>query len=147
MICTQSYRFRSASGNPSRRCRGGHLGFRKDTGDRLKAVLTAEPVFVLAHCLRGYFMMLFGQRAMVSRAQRSLEAARSYQRSASPLKGSCNNSISAFRSRTRPTETSAIPRDQQRGGSAHRNLAASPGFSLQSKRIGPARMEQAHEQH
>ena len=52
-----------------------YLGFRKDTGDRLKAVLTAEPDFVLAHCLRGYFMMLFGQRAMVSRAQRSLEAA------------------------------------------------------------------------
>ena len=30
----------------------------------------------MAHCLRGYFMMLFGQRAMVPRAQRSLEAAR-----------------------------------------------------------------------
>jgi tetratricopeptide (TPR) repeat protein len=52
-----------------------YLGFRKDTGDRLKAALTVEPDFVLAHCLRGYFMMLFGQRAMVSRAQRSLEAA------------------------------------------------------------------------
>jgi len=52
-----------------------YLGFRKDTGDRLKAVLTAEPDLVLAHCLRGYFMMLFGQRAMVPRAQRSLGAA------------------------------------------------------------------------
>jgi tetratricopeptide (TPR) repeat protein len=52
-----------------------YLGFRKDTGERLKAALTSEPDFVLAHCLRGYFMMLFGQRAMVSRAQRSLEAA------------------------------------------------------------------------
>ena len=52
-----------------------YLGFRKDTGDRLKAVLTAEPDFVLAHCLRGYLMMLFGQRAMVPRAQRSLGAA------------------------------------------------------------------------
>jgi hypothetical protein len=57
-----------------------YLGFRKDTGDRLKAVLTAEPDFVLAHCLRGYFMMLFGQRAMVSRAQRSLEAAQATAR-------------------------------------------------------------------
>jgi hypothetical protein len=46
-----------------------YLGFRKDTGDRLKAALTAEPDFVLSHCLRGYFMMLFGQRAMVSRAR------------------------------------------------------------------------------
>ena len=57
-----------------------YLGFRKDTGDRLKAVLTAEPDFVLAHCLRGYFMMLFGQRAMVSRAQRSLKAAQATAR-------------------------------------------------------------------
>jgi tetratricopeptide (TPR) repeat protein len=57
-----------------------YLGFRKDTGDRLKAALTAEPDFVLAHCLRGYFMMLFGQRAMVSRAQRSLDAAQASAR-------------------------------------------------------------------
>ena len=48
-----------------------YLGFRKDTGDQLKAALTAEPDCALAHCLRGYFMMLFGRRAMVSRAQRS----------------------------------------------------------------------------
>ena len=60
-----------------------YLGFRKDTGDCLKAVLTAEPDFVLAHCLRGYFMMLFGQRAMVSRAQRSLEAAQATARTTS----------------------------------------------------------------
>ncbi len=53
-----------------------YLGFRKDIGDRLKAVFAADPDLVLAHCLRGYFMMLFGQRAMVPRAQRSLEAAR-----------------------------------------------------------------------
>jgi hypothetical protein len=53
-----------------------YLGFRKDIGDRLKAVFAAEPDLVLAHCLRGYFMMLFGQRAMIPRAERSLEAAR-----------------------------------------------------------------------
>jgi tetratricopeptide (TPR) repeat protein len=52
-----------------------YLGFRKDTGDRLKAVFAADPDLVLAHCLRGYFMMLFGQRVMVPRAQRSLDAA------------------------------------------------------------------------
>jgi hypothetical protein len=45
------------------------------TGARDKSALTAELDFVLGHCLRGYFMMLFGQRAMVSCAQRSLEAA------------------------------------------------------------------------
>jgi hypothetical protein len=60
-----------------------YLGFRSDTGDRLKAALTAEPDFLLAHCLCGYFMMLFGQRAMVSRAQRSLEAAQATARNRS----------------------------------------------------------------
>ena len=57
-----------------------YLGFRKDTGDRLKAALAAEPDCALAHCLRGYFMMLFGQRAMVPRAQRSLETAQAAAR-------------------------------------------------------------------
>jgi tetratricopeptide (TPR) repeat protein len=53
-----------------------YLGFRKDTGDRLKETLAAEPDLMMAHCLRGYFMMLFGQRAMVARAERSLQEAR-----------------------------------------------------------------------
>jgi tetratricopeptide (TPR) repeat protein len=53
-----------------------YLGFRKDTGDRLKETLAADPDLMMAHCLRGYFMMLFGQRAMVPRAERSLEEAR-----------------------------------------------------------------------
>src|ERR1700730_2879922 len=57
-----------------------YLGFRKDTGDRLRATLTAEPDCALAHCLRGYFMMLFGQRVMVSCAQRSLETAQATAR-------------------------------------------------------------------
>ena len=52
-----------------------YLGFRGDTGDRLTAALAADPDCAMAHCLRGYFMMLFGQRAMVPRARRSLEAA------------------------------------------------------------------------
>ncbi|HVC57423.1 MAG TPA: hypothetical protein VND95_15820, partial [Stellaceae bacterium] len=42
-----------------------YLGFRKDTGERLKAVFAADPDLAMAHCLRGCFMMLFGQRAMV----------------------------------------------------------------------------------
>ena len=52
-----------------------YLGFRNDTGDRLKAALAADPDCAMAHCLRGCFMMLFGRRAMVPRARRSLEAA------------------------------------------------------------------------
>jgi hypothetical protein len=42
-----------------------YLGFRKDTGDRLKTVFAADPDF----------MMLFGRRAMVPRARRSQESA------------------------------------------------------------------------
>jgi hypothetical protein len=59
----------------------GYLAFRKDTGDRLKATLVAEPNSVRGQCLRGYLMMLFGQRAMVSRAQRPLDAAQAAARS------------------------------------------------------------------
>lgn len=52
-----------------------YLGFRSDTGDRLKETLAADPAMPLAHCLRGCFMLLFGQRAFVGRAVKSLEAA------------------------------------------------------------------------
>jgi tetratricopeptide (TPR) repeat protein len=54
----------------------GYLGFRADTGDRLRNALAADPVLVMGHCLRGYFIMLFSQRAMVPRAVRSLASAR-----------------------------------------------------------------------
>ena len=52
-----------------------YLGFRADTGDRLKAAYAADPDLPLAHVLRGCFMLLFGRRAMVPRAQAALDAA------------------------------------------------------------------------
>jgi tetratricopeptide (TPR) repeat protein len=52
-----------------------YLGFRADTGDRLKEALAADPDLLMAHVLRGYFMLLFGRRAMVPRAQASLATA------------------------------------------------------------------------
>ncbi|HVH77072.1 MAG TPA: tetratricopeptide repeat protein [Stellaceae bacterium] len=52
-----------------------YLGFRADTGDRLKAAVAADPDLPLAHVLRGCFMLLFGRRAMVPRAQAALDAA------------------------------------------------------------------------
>src|SRR3954447_18214322 len=58
-----------------------YLGFRGDTGDRLTAALAADPDCAMAHCLRVFFMMLFGRRAMVPRARRSLEAATQAARS------------------------------------------------------------------
>ncbi len=64
---------------------GAYLGLRADTGDHLKATLDADPGFVLAHVLRGYFMLLFASRRLLGRAQSSLEAAR-----AAAGEGGCN---------------------------------------------------------
>ena len=62
-----------------------YLGLRADTGDRLKATLEADPGFVMAHVLRGYFMLLFASRRLLGRAASSLEAAR-----AAAAEGGCN---------------------------------------------------------
>ena len=55
---------------------GAYLGLRMDTGDRLKETLEADPSFVMANVLRGYFMLLFASRKLLRRALSSLEAAR-----------------------------------------------------------------------
>ena len=47
----------------------------KDTGDRLKAALAGDPKLVMAHILRGYFMLLFVKRELLPRAQQAVEAA------------------------------------------------------------------------
>ena len=53
-----------------------YLRFGKDTGDRLKDTLAADPEMVLAHCMKGYFFMLFCVPALTGKARRSLETAR-----------------------------------------------------------------------
>ena len=55
---------------------GAYLSLRIDTGDHLKATLEADPSFVMANVLRGYFMLLFASRKLLGRALSSLEAAR-----------------------------------------------------------------------
>src|SRR5712692_8930425 len=52
-----------------------YCGLRSDTGDRLKEALAADPDLVMAHILKGYFMMLFGKRDFVARAEKALAAA------------------------------------------------------------------------
>ena len=64
---------------------GAYLGLRMDTGDHLKATLEADPSFVMAHVLRGYFMLLFASRKLIGRALSSLETAREAVR-----EGGCN---------------------------------------------------------
>ena len=55
---------------------------RRDTRDRLAAVLAADPTCVLAHCLDGYFHMLASRRDGMSRARQALARA---QRVGQPL--------------------------------------------------------------
>ena len=53
-----------------------YLRFGTETGDRLKETLAEDPEMVLAHCVKGYFFMLFCVPALVTKAGRSLDAAR-----------------------------------------------------------------------
>src|SRR5258708_29882498 len=52
-----------------------YCGMRLDTGDQLKRALAADPNFLFAHTLKGYFMMLFAKRDFVGRAAQALAAA------------------------------------------------------------------------
>ena len=53
-----------------------YCGLRRDTGDCLKRALVADPRLVLAHILKGYFMLLFATRETVPRAAAAARAAR-----------------------------------------------------------------------
>ena len=54
-----------------------YLRFSKNVGKYAKTLLTAEPDMPLGNCLMGYFFQLMGTRALTSRAERCLAAARS----------------------------------------------------------------------
>ena len=54
----------------------GYVRFTRDVGDRLKGALTADPDMPFAHVTKGYFMKLFGTRAMALRAARALGTAK-----------------------------------------------------------------------
>ena len=53
-----------------------YLRFGLDTGDCLKRTLTEDPEMALAHCVKGYFFMLFCVPALAVKARTSLEAGR-----------------------------------------------------------------------
>jgi tetratricopeptide (TPR) repeat protein len=52
-----------------------YLGFARDTGDRLKATLKADPAMPLAHVLRGAFFLLMGKPPLLAKAADALAAA------------------------------------------------------------------------
>ena len=53
-----------------------YLRFGIETGDCLKRTLAADPEMALAHCMKGYFFMLFCVPALTGKARASLDAAR-----------------------------------------------------------------------
>jgi tetratricopeptide (TPR) repeat protein len=53
-----------------------YLEYRKTAGEHLKQALQADPDFALAHCLKGYFLMLFGTTATHEGARKALVAGR-----------------------------------------------------------------------
>jgi hypothetical protein len=54
----------------------GYITYRADTGQRLAPLLAADPEFALAHCLKGYLLMLTYKQANVPLALQSLQEAR-----------------------------------------------------------------------
>ncbi len=52
-----------------------YLEYRLSAGARLKEALAADPQFMMANCLRGYFMMLFGTVQTHGSARQALAAA------------------------------------------------------------------------
>jgi tetratricopeptide (TPR) repeat protein len=53
----------------------GYLSFARDTGERLKATLAADPDMVLGHCLKVYFLHLLGAGWARARAAKALAEA------------------------------------------------------------------------
>ena len=54
-----------------------YLGFRRDTGDHLKAALAADEHLVMGHTLKGYFYLLFCNTQMDQRVAKALGLAES----------------------------------------------------------------------
>ena len=53
-----------------------YLALGRETGTHLKAAFAADREFLMAHCLRGYFFLLFATRAVEPKVRQALDAAR-----------------------------------------------------------------------
>jgi len=53
-----------------------YLAFARDTGEQLKAVFRADPDMAMAHCLKGYFFLLFTNPLLDAKVDQALDAAR-----------------------------------------------------------------------
>jgi len=61
-----------------------YLGYRTDISEHLKTTLKADPSFALAHCAKGYFMMLTYKQANVAVAVEACNTARGLAGEATP---------------------------------------------------------------
>ena len=52
-----------------------YLAIGRQTGGLLKAVFEADPDMVMAHCLKGYFLLLMGSGPLKARVPKSVAAA------------------------------------------------------------------------
>lgn len=52
-----------------------YMGYKLDTGLRLKAAMDADPQMLLANCLRGYFFLMMAHPVFTSRIDKAVEAA------------------------------------------------------------------------
>ncbi len=59
-----------------------YCGFKKTTGERLKEALAGDANLVMAHLMRGYFMLLQAKRELVARARQSAASADAAMRAA-----------------------------------------------------------------
>jgi tetratricopeptide (TPR) repeat protein len=74
----------AAAGDAYNRALKAFAGFDADLPEHAQAALQADPEFVAAHCLWGYFMMLAYSRATVPAAAEALRAAQRHARHATP---------------------------------------------------------------
>ena len=52
-----------------------YLAIGRETGPLLKAAFEADPDMVMAHCLKGYFLLLMGSGTLKARVPKSVAAA------------------------------------------------------------------------
>jgi len=74
----------------------GYLTQRADTPARLKAVLEADPDFALAHCMKGYFVMLGYKQAIVPVAIEEARTAQALAGDATPREQSHIAALTAW---------------------------------------------------
>lgn len=73
-----------------------YLGYRKDIAEHLKATLEADASFALAHCAKGYFMMLTYKQANVALAAQARDAAQRLAAAATPREQAHVQALSAW---------------------------------------------------